>query len=516
MKRQFILSALVGIVSSVVLVASENTVSASTASNTFTYAINGDPESTNPLTTSDRWGLTFSNIQYSPLFYVDSEGKFTNALADKYTTSADGKTITIDLRHGVKWSDGQPLTADDVVFTYNKKEDKATGNSDALYINGQAVKVEKVNDNQVKFILPTKSASALNNIATETYILPEHIYKNTKDLNQNSLTPNNVGTGPYKLVTYKQGEYLKFVRNDNFFGTKPKIKNLTLRIITSADTTKIALQKGDVDASFVLPSDLKNLKNDNLKVYPFSENRIGYLGLNTKVKALSNVKVRRAVFYAINKSQINKATYLNKKYYNTPNSFLPPENEFASKNVDEYAHNIKKAKSLLKSAGVKKLSFNLAFSSADPAQKIQATLIQQQLKSVGITVKLSGGDATAISTELHKVGQTKYAAFLNGYIMGNDPDQYKPLFQSNGTSNYWQYNSKKIDSLFTKGNTESTSKERTKTYKKLQKTINKAATVYPITDNKKILVVNKKYSNVKDARLIPIYTFQDWSKLAEK
>lgn len=75
---------------------------ADSKSDTFTYAISSDLESTNPITTSDRWGLTFDNIQYSPLFHVEENGSLTPVLATKDTVSSDGKTITVDLRQGVK------------------------------------------------------------------------------------------------------------------------------------------------------------------------------------------------------------------------------------------------------------------------------------------------------------------------------------------------------------------------------------------------------------------------------
>lgn len=487
--------------------------SAKTGSSSFIYAINGDPESTNPLTTSDRWGLTFDNIQYSPLFHVESNGSLTPVLATRESIASNGLAVSVDLKKNVKWSDGKPFTADDVVFTYEKLANKATGNSDKLYINSKPITVKKINDYQVKFILPSKSASALNNIVTETFIIPKHIYAKTSDLTTDSLTPGNVGTGPYRLVSYKQGQYLKFVRNDNYFGKKPQIKNLELRILTDTNTTSLALKKGEVDAAFVLPAQLKTLKGSGLQVFPFSEDRIGYYGLNTHSKKLSNVKVRQAIFYALNKNQFNKAAYLNKKYYNTPYSFLPPKNAFATTDLQKYQTNDNKAKSLLKSAGVKNLSITLGYSTGDDAQKIQANLIQQQLAKIGVKVDIRATDPTALSTAISKRNQTKYDSFLGGYIMGTDPYQYTPLYLSNSSYNYWQYHNSTIDKYFNQGDATSSNKKRRQIYNKLQQKIANSAIIYPIVDNKKILVVNKNVKGVKAAHTIPIYTLEDWSQL---
>lgn len=101
----------------------------------------------------------------------------------------------------------------------------------------------------------------MNNIATETYIMPEHVFKDEPDFSGNELQAKPVGTGPYKLTNYKRGEYLQFEANDSYYGGKPNIKNVTLRIIANADTTKVALQKGEIDASFILPNNIEDIKN---------------------------------------------------------------------------------------------------------------------------------------------------------------------------------------------------------------------------------------------------------------
>lgn len=250
---------------------------------TFTYAISGDPTSTNPINTSDRWGLTVTNMIYSPLVIVEADGTTQNALADSVEPAEDGLSLTVHLKKDVKWSDGEAFTAEDVVFTYEQKVKKENGNADALWVDGKPVSIEKVDDYTVKFVLPSASAAALNNIATETYIIPEHIYKDVTDFSVSELPETPVGTGPYKLKEYKRGEYFTFEANENYYSGEAAIKNVTLRIIESTDTAKVALQKGEVDAAVVLPSDIEDLDESMISVYPYTENRVGYLGLNTQI-----------------------------------------------------------------------------------------------------------------------------------------------------------------------------------------------------------------------------------------
>lgn len=114
------------------------------------------------------------------------------------------------------------------------------------------------------------------------------------------------------------------------------------------------------------------------------------------------MRVRQALLYALNKEEFNQAAYLDKKYYETPYSFLPVANPYVTEDVEKYEQNIEKAKQLLAEAGVSNLTVNLGYSSSDAAQTLQTTLIQQQLAAIGVAVELAGGDSTALFTELKK------------------------------------------------------------------------------------------------------------------
>ncbi len=494
---------------------SSSTESSSSAASddTFTYAIDGDPSSTNPINTSDRWGLTLTNMIYSPLIRVEADGSYVNELAESYEIAEDGLSITVQLRQDVLWSDGEEFNADDVIFTYEQKVKEENGNADGLYINDEPVTFEKVDDYTVKFVLPAVSAAALDNIVTETYIIPEHIYNDEPDFSVTELTNEAVGTGPYKLVEYKHGEYISLEANENYYKGEAEIENVVLKIITSADTRKVALQTGEVDASFVLPTDVADLDTESITTYSYTENRVGYLGLNTATEELSDVRVRQAILFALNKDEMNQAVYLDEANYETPYSFLPVANPYTTEDVEKYVQDLDRAKELLAEAGVSSLTLNLGYNSSDAAQTLQATLIQEQLSQIGVTVELQGGDSTALFNELRTAGSTAYDLFLGGYIMGNDPDQYTRLFTTGGGSNYFQLSSTEVDDLFAQGAVELDQDARDAIYDELQATLADQAVIYPIVDNNKILAVNNRIAGVEEAGLIPIYTFEDPSKL---
>lgn len=483
------------------------------ATDTFTYAISGDPLSLNPINTSDRWGLTTANIVYSPLAHFNPDGTASNDLAESITQASDGLSVTVKLRKDLKWSDGKPLTADDVVFTYTERAKPENGNSDSLWINKKPITATKVDDSTVRFNLPSYSAAALTKLGFETYIIPKHIY-NGKDLSGSQLDPISVGSGPYKLVSYERGQYLKFEANEHYFGEAPKIKNLILKIVSNSDTVKAALQTGEIDASFVTPQQVPDFDKSPITVTPYPEGRVAYVGILTA--KVHDINLRKAIFYAINREDILRACWLDPKYYQPVYSILPPSNSYSTSDVEKYDHNLDKARQLLETSGAKDVKLTLGYSGNDAALTTQATLIQKQLAEIGITVELAGMESSAVSAEIRKGKESAYDFFLGGYIMGFDPDSYSVLFRSGARSNYFNYVSKETDGLFDAGTQEKDPSKRKEIYVKLQRQIAEDAIIYPLGDNLKLLAVNNRVDGVKDATPVPIYTLENFGKLYEK
>lgn len=491
----------------------------STDNSTFTYAISGDPtESVNVITTSDRWGLSTVKMIYSPLYMNNADG-INWFMATGYSASDDGLTYTFTLRDDVKWSDGEPFTADDVVFTYEameKEENLGWAYSQLVYNQG-TVKVEKVDDYTVSFTFPFATPTAIE-MLSQIFIMPEHIYKDVTDLEHNEYNTKSVGTGPYKLVDYQSGSYLKFEANENYYKGEPAIKNVVFQIIENADTAILALQNGEVDAYQMTPQQVKklDLAASNLSTYSYTEGRVGYLEINCN--RVTDENVRKALLFAMDRTAMNNAAYESEEYYSVPYTFLPTNSQFyTEEGVEKYEQDVDKAKQMLDEAGAKDLKLKLAYISSDTVQSTEALLIQEQLKEAGVTVELAGGDSTAISNAM-KNPDNEYDMYLGGYIMGIDPDTFASLFENGAAYNYMHYTGyDAIDQLFEEGRSELDESARKETYAKLQAAIQDTGAFYPIISNNKILVVNNRIQGVEDAALVPVYTFEDTSylKLAE-
>lgn len=480
---------------------------------TLTYAIGGDPgANVNVITTSDRFGLMTIKMIYSPLLMYNADG-INWFLATDVETSEDNLTHTFHLRKDVVWSDGEPFTADDVVFTYEamaKEENAGWAYTQLVYPEG-AVKIEKLDDYTVSFTMPFVNASSIE-MLSNIFIMPKHLYENVENFENNDINTKPVGTGPYVMAEYSAGSYVKFEKNENYFFGAPSIDTFIFRIVENDDTAKMALQSGEVNAWVGTPSDVAQLQLDanNLTTYPYSEGRVGYLMINAN--RVKDEKVRQALLFALDRKSMNDASFLSEENYEMPYSFLPNISEFYSEDVEKYEQDAEKSKKMLQEAGASGLKLKLAYSGSDSVQTTQAVMIQEQLKAVGVEVTLSAMDSTALSLQM-KDKNNDIDMYLGGYIMGIDPDTFSSLFETGAASNYMYYDDSEINELFAEGRKETDTERRKEIYAKLQAAIQDTGCFYPITSNKRILIMSNSVQNVDAAKLVPVYTFEDTSKL---
>ena len=210
---------------------------------TFTYAIGGDTGNTlNPMTADDRYGLMATHLAFSPAYYINPDSSIHFILAESLEPSEDGLTYTMKLKKDLKWSDGEPLTADDIVYTYEQINKKG----ESMYIDGKPIEVVKEDDRTVVFKLPAVSASVVEMLVAETSVLPKHYFEGRQSFDVNMLEDELVGSGPYKLTKYETGQYLKFEKNPYYANEEAKIDTVILRVIENSDTAALALQNGEI------------------------------------------------------------------------------------------------------------------------------------------------------------------------------------------------------------------------------------------------------------------------------
>jgi peptide/nickel transport system substrate-binding protein len=386
-----------------------------TAEKTFTIGYSQDIDTLNPF-------AGFLSISYE--VYADVYDLLTGwsqkdfspvpGIAESWTASPDGKTWTFKIRSGVKWSDGQPLTAKDVAYTFNRVVNGETENAAFYNYVANLKKVTAPDDTTAVFEL-----SAADPIMTHMWvpILPEHIWKNVSEKDAGTFDNKEmVGTGAFQLVEQKPGEFIKLKANKSYWGGAPKIDNLIYRIFKNDDAMAQALQKGEIDAvadiganQFLALKDKPGITTVQATGLSFSE-----LGFNTGAAttdnqpvgdghpALKDKALRQAIGYAIDQQTIvNKVL----RGLGKPGvGVIPPV--YTAYKFDPGANartfDIAKANSLLDAAGYtkgsdgirvdpksgKKLDFRLFGRTEDENSKGVVPYIQDWMNQIGIKTKV--------------------------------------------------------------------------------------------------------------------------------
>jgi len=276
----------------------------------------------------------------------------------------------------------------------------------------------------------------------------------------------------------------------------------------------MALQKGEINALAIQPADASKFKDSStVSLKPYDEGRVGYLSFNLGSKNVQSKEVREALAFALNRDEINTASYLSSDYFENSYSFLPRKATFYTEDLEKHNFDAAKSKDLLAKAGASDLKLKLAYTANNAIQQKQAAVIQQNLKEAGVSVELVGMDATALFQKLETV-HSDFDMFLNGYIMGTDPDTFNSLFVTDGEANFMHYSNSKVDELFEQGRVETDDAKRKAIYEEIQQLIISDAAFYPLVENKRILAIDSRIKGIEEAGLVPVYTFEDLSKLS--
>jgi peptide/nickel transport system substrate-binding protein len=253
-----------------------------------------------------------------------------NGVAKSWEVSDDELTWTFHLNEGITWHDGEPLTADDVAFTYNY----IIENEMAAFISFVAGvdRVEVVDDYTVDFVCSKPKSNLLQLFIP---ILPEHIWKDIDPEDAGGSYPNKppvVGSGPFQVTDWKKGRYLKMEAYDDFFLGRPAIDEILYVVYKNPDTLVQDLKSGNIDAAYLFPqAQYDALESDpNIETISYTWRNWDYIGFNTYTgpskghPALTDASVRQALEYAIDRERIVEISYSG---FAIPGwSFMPPDN----------------------------------------------------------------------------------------------------------------------------------------------------------------------------------------------
>jgi peptide/nickel transport system substrate-binding protein len=377
-----------------------------------------DSQSMNKTTVFDNESIWIFEQIFQTLYTVTPNGKGVQPmLATGYTVSPDKKTYTFTLRSGVKFSTGQPMTSADVKFSIDQASAAAKGWG---YINTAIKSVAAPAPSTVVVTLKYPWAPLLADLSLfSNGIVPANYGGQTETQFYNA----PIGTGPFKWDYWHKGSALKLVRNPNYWEKgKPYLNSVTWTDVPSDNTRELQLKGGQAQIDeFPAWSTVASLKSTpNVTMNLFNSTRTDYLGINELHKPFQDVHVRRAMSLAINRAALVKAVLFGNG--KPANSLFPPQVPYYQPATQGLQYDLAAAKQeLAKSSVPHGFSATILVSTGFSDDSTIATILQSELKPLGINLKIQTLDPNTVNTDQQNL---KYDMTLTYWTMDiPDPDE---------------------------------------------------------------------------------------------
>ncbi|MED1382702.1 ABC transporter substrate-binding protein [Bacillus mycoides] len=469
------------------------------------------------------WDGNITQAIFAPLVGLDKEGKPIPILAKKWDISEDQLTYTFHLKDDLKFSDGSPLTADDVAFTLTLLHDPtysgATDISQTAIKGGQAYKegkatsiegIQVIDPKTIKITTEKVNAQTLSLIGGEViskaYYGKEYKQGNLEYLKE--LYGKPMGAGAYKLDKYIPGQEVRFVANENYFEGKPKIEHFIYKI-TKGDTKLQQFQAGEVDYDgFTTNAEtieqLKELGFANVNVYTGSS--YGYIKMNYKKSYFKDKRVRQAFIYGLERQKVID-TYF-QGYASLVNVPITPVSwAYTEEGINKYEYNLEKAKKLLDEAGWKagsdgirekdgqKLKVSYFASSASKINDVMIPVMKEDYKKIGVDFNPEYMD---FNTMISKVIKGDYDLAMVSTPMIDDPSGTIEEFVSTSKRNYDGYHNPKVDELAKQALETLDIEKRKEIYKKLYQELSEDPPVIFLNNSKVVSAHNARIQGLQE------------------
>jgi peptide/nickel transport system substrate-binding protein len=448
-----------------------------------------DAKTLNPVTVTDVPSDVVTSRIYTALIAVDPKtGEVGPNLAEKFDFSADGKTLTFQLRDGLKFSDGSPLTGDDFKFTVmatlRSKKTNHKNNVDQIvgakeYISGGADDVSgiKVDGNNITVTLVNAFCPALNQIGNLSiipksvfgkYLDPKDASKNLDDAPENNAPP--VSSGAFTFKEWVPNDHITLVRNDNYW-QKANIDEWVHKVYPNQDALTAALKVGEVDMAQFDPKDVQDMQSvSSVQVFKYLNLGYTYIGWNQLrggKEFLQSKAVRQALTYGLNVDQVVDKVLFGegvKMVAHTP----PVSWAYDPNGMNDYRYDPAKAEQLLQqdgwakgsdgiyAKGGQKLEFSIITNAGNVIRETFIQVAAEQYRQIGINVEPRTESFEALVDRINTSKDPTYGdqgghdfdADVIGWSLTADPDMYS-IWHSNSThpseNNYIQYKNPDLD-----------------------------------------------------------------------
>ena len=476
-----------------------------------------EPKSIDPGLLTDQSGIAVNSLVSEGLTRQGKDGTPEPGLAEKWDVSEDGLTWTFHLRENIKWSSGEPVTADDFKFAWLRVLEPATASEYAYMLHyikgGQAYnegkgKKEDVGINvidsrtlEVKLERPTAYFASL--AASPTYAPIREKFFDEKGKNFALEADAMEYSGPYKIKSWKHDSNFIMVKNENYWN-KDHIKIDEVEMVLVADSTAElnAFNNGEIELIRLTAEQYKRYEKDP-RVNVFRNNSVWYLEYNMENKFLANKKIRQALTLAVDKEEMANTIVKGTgeaAYGIVPTGFPGESKTFREENGDSYPkYNPEEAKRLYKEGlaelGVTELpELSLIINEAGNNKKI-AEYVQEKIRTnLGANIRI---EPIPFKERMARLQQKNFEIVLSGWGSDYaDPMTYIDLFVTNGGNNHSSYSNPKYDELIKTANNSSDNKVRMQAMRDAEKILGDDMPVGVMLYSTRVIMLNPKIKNV--------------------
>jgi peptide/nickel transport system substrate-binding protein len=482
----------------------------------------GDASTLIPPLASDASSHSVAALIYNGLVKYDGDLNLVGDLAESWEISPNGLVITFKLRRGVKWHDGAPFTAHDVMFTYRVMVDPQTPTAYGEDYK-QVKKAEVLDDYMFRVTYPKPFAPALGSWTLA--ILPRHLLEG-RDITESPLARQPVGTGPFKFEEWRAGDKIVLSYNPDYFEGRPYLNGYLYVVKPDLATMFLELKAGNIDRMGLTPLQYERqtayAKFQRLfNKYKYVSFSYTYLGYNLEDPRFADRRVRQALTHAINRQEIVEGVLLGLGQEAT--GPYKPGTWFYNPDVPRFPYDPQKAKALLAEAGWrpnsqgilekdgKPFEFTILTNQGNDLRVRTGEIIQRRLREIGIVVKLRTVEWAAFIKEF--IDKGRFEAVLLGWTTGQDPDLFDIWHSTKtkpGELNFIHYKNPEVDRLLEEGRHTFDREKRRQAYFRFQEIIAEDQPYTFLFVPDALPAVHKRFRGIKPAPAGINYNFPKW------
>lgn len=475
---------------------------------TLKVAFSADPAGFDPALGPSGMSHVVIEQIYSTLMSVDTDAVPYPDLAESYEVSDDGLTYTFKLRDGVQFHNGDPLTAEDVKFTFDRLRAEDSGYSYKSQIE-TIESVDVIDPLTVQFTLSVPTGPFLTYMAFPgSSIVSKSLLESGHDLNAQP-----IGSGPFKFVSYQPRSMVIFEKNPNFYEAgKPYFDGMEFHLIADVTALTNAVISGTVHfTNEVPPKDWANVSNSaGIVGQTLEGSRYYWLLMNNTVAPLDNAKVRQAIAHAINREAIVAATFFGQA---TPLlGGVIPEWNWAYPDITAFSPqgDVEKAKALLAEAGVADgFTTSMTMASSFPAMLAMAPILQANLAAIGIQAEIKTMEIPRFWDEVWAPSAFDITTMYWVSPLA-DPDDFVYNNYATGTGiNVQQSSSQAMDKLLQDAKSATSIDERKALYKAQQELALEEMPIVPLVNAYLLIAHTERLKNYKPMRTGFLKTLKD-------